>query len=88
MIEFILVGFILLIFLFAYTQGKDLTPRDPRVVSSRGDYESHLDFLEAHGCIDPHEREESRRIQQEYKDHPERFRVVTLEELIKEQRRD
>jgi hypothetical protein len=54
----------------------------PTIMHSRGGYESHLDFLEMHGFISEEEREFQRNIQREFKEHPERFKVVTLKELL------
>jgi len=56
----------------------------PRPFPSRGDYESHLDFLEMHGCISAEERQRDRDLEKEIKEHPERFTITTFEELFKE----
>lgn len=62
-----------------YCLGESTTPRP---FPSRGGYESHLDFLEMHGCISVEERQQQRDLEMELRDHPERFKIMTFEEAF------
>lgn len=78
----ILVLFIVFVSLY-YVVTKSKTPNSfsgPNVSVGNG-IESHYDFLEMHGFMTAEEREEQRRFEQEYKDHPERFESYTLEQI-------
>lgn len=61
--------------------------RDPAlrtpITVSHGGYESHLDFLEAHGFVTAEERQAQREFERELREHPERFERLTLGELLK-----
>jgi hypothetical protein len=65
---------------------KDKRPKDikhqPMIYSSRGDYDSHLDFLEMHGFIEEGRREKDQAAFQHAKDHPELYTRISLQELF------
>jgi hypothetical protein len=77
--EAILFSVGLLFFLFwAFSPSKKRFPQSPGIrVSGRGDYSSHLDFLEMHGFISADERQRERELLEEFRKHPERFEDIT-----------
>ena len=60
----------------------------PMVYGGRGDYNSHLDFLEAHGCITAEERQAQRDFEEDYRKNPQNYKTQTLEEFLKDYKKD
>lgn len=56
----------------------------PMIYGGRGDYNSHLDFLEMHGCITSEERQAQREFEEDYRKNPQNYKTQTLEEFLKE----
>ena len=82
-----LAAIVIIIIFIAITRPSQRSRRSsggPTIMRSEGGYESHLDFLEMHGFITEEERRADRKAIQDYHDHPENYRTVTLEELMKE----
>ena len=53
---------------------------------TRGDFNSHMDFLAAHGFVTEEELESQLNFEREIREHPERFETLTLEEMLKPMR--
>lgn len=57
-------------------------PSGPMIMRSDS-IEGHYDFLEMHGAITPEENAERRRLEREYREHPERFETMNFKEFAK-----
>jgi hypothetical protein len=73
------------IFLLGRSGSKGSKPQGSGPIISRGNgIESHYDFLEMHGFITPEERQAQRDLEEDYKNNPHKYKVVSLQELMDE----
>lgn len=83
-----IIAFLFILFIFfmvrnSHKESKKYPISQPNIMIGNNGYESHLDFLEMHGFISEEEREEDRKALQHYKDHPDQYVTLTMEELGK-----
>lgn len=84
----ILIGLIIILALIHLMAPKDKKPKQtssiPKISPSRGDYESHLDFLEMHGALSSEDREKQRELEKDLKKNPQNYTIKTLQEMFEE----
>lgn len=88
MTEFLGLLFVVWIFGLFFKKSKSSGSSLPQPTVMRSDgIEGHYDFLEMHGFVTPEENAERRRLSQELKEHPERFKTLTMQDLMDAQKR-